>query len=224
MKYSMIVFDMAGTTVEDLDNAVASRLCEALGAVGAKVSIPMVDPVMGIPKPIAIRALLCEARGDAPADSEVQAVHADFQNRIVEHYRHGPHVREMPGASALFEALRRSDVRVTLDTGFDRRTLDTIVERLGWADLVDDAIASDQVERGRPDPQMIHVLMERAGERDPSRVAKVGDSVSDLEQGTAAGCGFLGAVLNDRTRPVLHRFPGLVPLGNLAEVIPALSR
>ena len=224
MKYSMIVFDMAGTTVEDVDNAVASRLCEALGAAGAEVPIRMVDPVMGIPKPIAIRALLGEARGVAPDEAEVKAVHSDFQARIVDHYRHAPHVREMPGASAVFEHLRRCGVRVTLDTGFDRRTLDTIVERLGWAGLVDDAIASDQVVRGRPDPEMIHVLMRRAAVADPALVAKVGDSVSDLEQGTAAACGFVGAVLNERTRPVLQRFPAVVPVRDLGELIPALCR
>jgi phosphonatase-like hydrolase len=223
MKFSMVVFDMAGTTVEDTGNAVACRVQEALGAIGVEVSIEDVDPVMGIPKPVALRMLMNQARGVLPSDQEVREVHGDFQRRIIEHYRSSPEVREVAGATEVFASLRACGVRVTLDTGFDRRTLDTIVERLGWAPLLDDTIASDEVEHGRPDPEMINMLMWRAGIADPARVAKVGDSVSDIEQGVAAGCGFVGAIVNRRTSSEITRFPGVVPVHGLHELPGALG-
>jgi len=219
MAIRLAVFDMAGTTVWDEDDAVAGRLCDALHAAGMQVRPVDVDPVMGIPKPQAIRELMGPDAEDAKAD----AIHADFRRRIVEHYRSAPDVREIDGAGELFRELRSRGVRVALDTGFDRETLDTIVERLGWAGLIDDAIASSEVSRGRPDPEMILVLMERAGIEDPAEVAKVGDSVSDLEQGERAGCGALFAVRNQRTVPALGDHPSAIVIDALDEIIPALE-
>lgn len=224
MKFSMVVFDMAGTTVEDTDNAVASRLCEALAAAGVHLPIPAIDPVMGIPKPLAIQTLLTQVRGFPPRESEVNAIHEDFQARIVHHYQSAPHVREIPGATEAFKFLKSRGVRVTLDTGFDRSILDTIVTRLSWSDLLDDAISSDQVTHGRPHPEMIHVLMQRAGVTNPAEVAKIGDSLSDIEQGLAAKCGLVAAVINQRTTPHLDRFPQAVPVATLSEFVALLTR
>lgn len=219
MPIKMAVFDMAGTTVWDGDNAVARCVCDALRAAGADVSEADVDPVMGMPKPQAVRMLLEQARGAAPSASEVTAVHADFQARAIEHYRAGPGVRELDGATDAFEALRRHGVRVTLDTGFDRTILDAIVARLGWHTLLDDTIASDEVAHGRPAPDLILALMERAGLTDPAEVAKIGDSVSDIEQGLNNRCGLVAAMQGDRTRPVMHRFPGVHAVESLAEFL-----
>lgn len=217
MTIRMMVFDMAGTTVNDEDNAVGRCVAEAVAAAGARVSIEDVNPLMGTPKPRAC-AILLEAGGVDPEPGLVERVHADFQRRIVEHYRSGPGVREMDGASDMFRALRAMGVRVTLDTGFDRVTADVIIQRLGWGpDLIDDSVTSDEVERGRPDPEMIRVLMGRAGVDDASEVGKVGDSVSDLEQGLNAGCGFVGAVLSDRTRPVVDRY-AVTPIEDITEI------
>ena len=44
--------------------------------------------------------------------------------------------------------------------------------------------------RGRPHPDMIHHLMRVLKVEDATRVAKIGDTPSDLHEGTAAGCGF----------------------------------
>lgn len=219
MKMDMFVFDMAGTTVDDSGNFVAEALCAAMIAAGVPTTHAQIDPVMGMPKPEAVRSLLRDARGSEPTDAEVMRIHAEFQNRMVDFYRSAPGVKEIPGASDLFRTLKSKGVRVTLDTGFDRRILDTIVERLGWKDLIDDSAASDEVSRGRPDPELIHVLMKRAGVTDPKRVAKFGDSLSDIEQGLAAGCGFVGAILTSRTRPIVHMFPTVKPMDSIAQAL-----
>lgn len=213
---SMVVFDMAGTTVLDTDNAVAKAVQRALAEAGCKIALADVNPVMGMPKPLAIRSLL-EQFGN-PQQAVPAQVHARFQDIIVEHYRTDPGVAEMPGVSVLFRALREHGIKVTLDTGFDRLTLDTIVERLGWQGLVDASVASDEVQHGRPAPDMIHALMQRLGEADPTRVCKIGDSVSDLEQGLAAGCGLVAAVLCERTAGCWQRYEGVVAVDSIIEL------
>ena len=72
--------------------------------------------------------------------------------------------------------------------GFEFKKL--FIDRLGWGGArpaIDASVASDEVPRGRPHPDMIHHLMRQCGVGDPARVAKVGDTPADLAQGHAAG-------------------------------------
>jgi phosphonatase-like hydrolase len=221
MTISLMVFDVAGTTVNDEGNAVAHCVCDAMRDAGFQVELKDVDPVMGVPKPLAIRSLLSDRLGCAPEAQLVGRIHADFQQRMVTHYRTAPSVRPVNHAESVFEALRRLGVRVTLDTGFDRLILDTILQRLGWdKGAIDDSITSDEVDAGRPAPDMIRTLMRRAGVTDPAAVGKVGDSVSDIEEGLNAGCGLVVAVENERTTPHLHRFAGVPAIERLSELLP----
>lgn len=224
MSLKLIVFDVAGTTVCDDDNAVAGRLCDALQAAGAAITLADVDPVMGMPKPLAVRMLLEQARGQAPADDEVARIHADFQARIVAHYRDADTVKPAPGAVELFAALRERGILIALDTGFDRRTLDTIIARLGWQTLIDDSVTSDEVQRGRPYPDMIEAAMAQAGVAEPAVVGKVGDSASDIEQGINAGCGLVAAIMNARTRAVIDRYPTVHQVTHLNELLPLVDQ
>lgn len=229
MAIDMVVFDMAGTTVDDSDHAVARAISDALADAGVIAERQQVNPYIGTAKPAALRALLTAGRGGVPpSQAEVDAAHANYQRRIIEHYRTGPNVREMTGATALFATLRAAGVRVTLDTGFDRPSADTIIRRMGWdKGAIDDSVTTDEVARGRPDPEMIHVLMRRAGITDPARVAKVGDSVSDIEQGLAARCGLVVAIMSERSRPVVQKYPGVLAfetLEGLADVILGVTK
>ena len=75
-----------------------------------------------------------------------------------------------------------------------RSIVDAIVERLGWADLLDATVASDEVGHGRPQKDLVLEAMARTGITDVQTVAKVGDTPSDVQEGQAAGCGWVIAV------------------------------
>ena len=190
MKPELIIFDMAGTTVYDADGAVARCLCDTLEAAGYPVSMPAAIALMGIPKPVAIRQLLTEQNVTA-GDSQIATLHQDFVSRMLEYYRHSPEVVAITGAEDTFAALRCAGIKIALDTGFSRDIADAIIERLGWQDKIDASITSDEVENGRPHPDMIFALMSHFGISDPARVAKVGDTPSDLREGHAARCGWV---------------------------------
>ncbi len=215
---SLFVFDVAGTTVLDDDDAVGSSVCSALATVDVEAALEMVNPLMGMPKPLAIKILLEKLTGSTPAQDLVEKTHSVFQKLMIQHYQTSSSVEQMPGAVDLFKQLQAGGCKVGLDTGFDRPIMKTIIQRLGWEEVIDDSVTSDEVANGRPDPEMIHVLMERASVVDAERVWKAGDSVSDIEQGLAAGCGKVFAVLSDRTRPVVDQYPGVIPIETLGEV------
>ena len=189
MACKLVVFDMAGTTVQDGEGVVNRALRTALAGYGVNVTFDDVNEVMGLPKPDAIRRLIRGHEGIA-----VAKVYVDFENAMVDHYRTSPEVAAIDGAEAVFTTLRAAGIKVALDTGFARPIVDAIVERLGWAELLDATVASDEVAHGRPQKDLVLEAMARTGITDVQTVAKVGDTPSDIQEGQAAGCMWVIAV------------------------------
>jgi len=221
MQIDLVIFDMAGTTVRD-DDAVNVCLREALANKTA-VTRDEVNKVMGLPKPIAIRLLLEEKLGGPGQVSAavVELVYQDFLARMLNHYRTAPGIEPMPHTLDTFCRLKEAGVRLALDTGFSRPIVDAILERLGWnsGGLLDATVASDEVPRGRPHADLALRAMELTGVRNASRVAKVGDTPSDLQEGIAAGCGMVVGVTNgSHTREQLSAHAHTHLIDSLAEL------
>lgn len=235
MRIELVVFDMAGTTVHDGD-AVHRALQATLAGEGTEVTRDEVNAVMGIPKPEAIRLLLERDVGSALSDrvlaggtlvseARVDALHDDFLRRMVAYYRDDPAVREIAPATLVFEWLREQGIKVALDSGFSRSIVDVIVERLGWTGGVLDAtVASDEVPRGRPYPDLVFRAMELTGVLRAGAVAKVGDTPADLREGTAAGCGLvIGVTDGSHRRDELVGHPHTHLIRGLSELKPLLE-
>jgi phosphonatase-like hydrolase len=209
MGIELVVFDMAGTTVNDEDS-VNGCLRAALQIVGLAVTAVEVNAVMGLPKPDAIAILVKQSGMLDQLRDQIQAIHQDFVDRSIAFYQHDPSVHEVAGASRVFRTLSKAGVRVALNTGFNRSIAQVIIDRLGWSQgrLIDAVICSDEVPRGRPHPDMIQALMNQFGITDPQRVAKVGDTPADLLEGTNADCGLIvGVTHGTHTRQELEPYP-----------------
>jgi phosphonatase-like hydrolase len=215
----LVVFDMAGTTVNDEDS-VNRCVRAALEHVGVTVTPEAVNLVMGIPKPMAIRQLL--ERYERPElIGQLDAIHDDFVRRMIAFYQTDPSVHEIPGASDTFRRLRAAGIKTALDTGFSRDIANVVIERLGWNDkaLLNTTVTSDEVPRGRPHADMIQKAMRELGVTDSKRVAKVGDTPSDLEEGVAAGCGMnVGVTKGSHTAEQLQPFPHTHLIGTVADL------
>jgi phosphonatase-like hydrolase len=222
----LVVFDLAGTTVYDGD-AVNACFRATLAARGIAADPAVVNTVMGLPKPEAIRILLEHfgpPRGVPPSVENINAIHEDFTSRMRHYYATDPAVCEIPGAAAAFADLRRAGIKVALNTGFFRPIADELLTRLGWRSpaIIDADVTSDEVPRGRPHPDMIRHLMTRLGIPDARRVAKVGDTRADLEEGANAGCALvIGVTTGSFSREQLQACPHSHIVKSVAEV-PAL--
>jgi phosphonatase-like hydrolase len=192
----MVVFDVAGTTVFD-DDHVAHALLGALDDLGVRAEADEVARVMGLSKPLALTEL-CRARvADDELDGVVKTAHARFVTRMIEHYETSPSVRPIEGTETTFHALREEGIAVVLDTGFSRPILDAILYRLGWTEgVVDATVTSDEVPAGRPHPFMIQRALGLLGLPSYARIMKVGDTVSDIQEGLAADAAFVVGVLS----------------------------
>ncbi len=171
-RFALACLDMAGTTVRD-DGAVDAAFTSALAAVGVTPGSRFYE--------------------------EAEAVVHEATRAFAEAYQaivaHGD-VTEIAGARSVLRQLRAGGVQVCLTTGFAPSTRDALVAALDWRSEVDLALSPADVGRGRPAPDLVLGAMARLGVADPAAVAVVGDTVSDLQAGHAAGAGAVIGVLS----------------------------
>ena len=192
----LVVFDMSGTTVAD-DGHVVAAFQDALRDCQVSVTEADLQPWRGASKRQVLRVFV-EGHwgvGTQGNDQRVEDAYAAFRSSLEAAYA-GAGVRPIPGAESTFDWLRGRGIKIALTTGFYRRVADIILVSLGWmTEVIDASVCSDDVARGRPAPDMILRAMGATGVADPRRVAKVGDTVLDLEAGQSAGAGLLVGVL-----------------------------
>ncbi|MGO4290059.1 phosphonatase-like hydrolase [Chitinophaga sp. RAB17] len=222
MGIALVVFDIAGTTLHDESN-VAKVLQQTVQLAGVSVTVEEVNEVMGYAKPYAIRYLLQHKQDSRYSDEAfISQLHDRFVADMKSYYATHPAVREKEGVSAVFAALKAKGIKVALDTGFDRAITDVILERVGWQKngLIDAVATSDEVPFGRPYPYMIYRIMEELEIRSIQSVAKTGDTISDLEEGTNAGCRYvIGVTTGAYTREELEKGPHTHLVATLDELL-----
>ena len=208
MKAKLIVFDIAGTTLEDKEDAVATAFSKAMAESGFDFDSTDIKKIMGYKKREAIKMLLVNNKHSAD-EALINKLHDTFIEQVNKYYKKAD-IREINGISELFRKLKARDVFVTLNTGFSRSTTDIIINRLKWLEdgLIDGSIASDEVAYGRPEPDMIRELSSRFEISDPRLIFKVGDTPSDLLEGKNAGCGkTIGVLYGTHNRSELEGYP-----------------
>ena len=175
----LVVFDLAGTTIEATDHIPrAFRL--ALGQYDVHVSDDEITAIRGRSKHEVIPRLLASHMQSPPRRETVEEVFRVFRDCLLDAYTEEG-VTEIAGATETIDWLRSRDVRVALTTGFDRELASLLVRRAGWSRNVDALVAGDEVEHGRPAPDLVFKAMNRTGIRSAATVAVVGDTVFDLE-------------------------------------------
>lgn len=192
----LVVFDIAGTTVSDKGD-VADTFIDAFRQYGYDVSLEDVNKVMGFRKKDAIRSLLKRFAPDAgDLNRFIENIHEAFLSNMLSFYENDPYLQPLPYAESTFEALKHQGIKVALNTGFTKAITNTILKRLHWDkdNALDHVISSDQVPEGRPHPYMIRSIMDALEIEAVKRVAKVGDTEVDVQEGRNAGCGLVVSV------------------------------
>jgi phosphonatase-like hydrolase len=204
---ALVVFDMAGTTIQASDPVPAAFL-QAFQQVGVDLPADAIGSVRGKSKREAIAELLARHLGELEGPPHTESVYADFQDILTATFaREG--VQPIAGADDSFAWLRARDAKVALTTGFDADLASMLVRRVGWQDAVDVIVCNADVPRGRPAPYLIFTAMQRTGVDSVHEVAVVGDTVSDLESAWNAGVAWSIGVLSgahtaDQLRTCAH--------------------
>jgi phosphonatase-like hydrolase len=179
----LMVFDMAGTTVED-GGQVPAAFAAALRECDIALRDEELANVRGASKREAIAELV--ARHAGPAwQGRSEEVYASFVRHLEREFASG--VKPIEGAEAAFDFLRSQGIKIALTTGFDRDVAGMLLDALRWRSRADAFVCGDDVPRGRPAPYLIFQAMAATGADCVHRVAAVGDTTLDLQAGYNAG-------------------------------------
>jgi phosphonatase-like hydrolase len=221
----LVVFDMAGTTIQD-DGQVVDAFTSALTRNGIPVTERDLRPWRGASKRRVLRVFVEGQFGpdDPQNTARVERVYAEFREQLERRFTVQA-ARPIPGAPDTFVWLRDRGIKVALTTGFYRKVADIILDTLGWRpELIAASVSSDEVPAGRPAPYMIFRAMETTGVSDVRRVMKVGDTAFDLMAGRNAGLlGVVGVLSGSQDVEQLgrvqhtHIIPSVAELPNLLE-------
>lgn len=225
MSIELVVFDMAGTTVKD-KNFVGVAFQNAMKSYGYQIAIENINPIMGYEKPVAIRMMLEKHESDKQkiTDQLIDVIHTEFVDSMIRFYETSDDIVPLPNVEETFGILRDAGVKIALDTGFSRNIADVIISRLGWEDKVDFMVASDEVENGRPFPDMIEKIKAALDISSSEFIAKVGDTEVDINEGINSGCKYIiGVTTGAFTREELLPYNPTHIIDNISEVISIIS-
>ena len=221
----MVVFDMAGTTVDE-DMIVYKTLREAINRTGFDFTMEQVlAEAAGKEKVDAIRTIL-RVFAQKEDDALTARIYQDFITRLETAYN-THQIFPQPNADDVFRALKERNVLVVLNTGYNQKTAELLISKLGWemGDEIDGLVTATDVRRNRPFPDMIKLAMDRFGITDAAEVVKVGDSIIDIEEGANAGCRLnIGITTGAHSRQQLQSASPDYIVDNLLEVLPIVEK
>lgn len=220
----MIVFDMAGTVVNE-NNVVYKTVQLALQRGGINITLEQVlADGAGKEKSKAISDLALKFNPSVNDDA-IDNMYHDFVTLLDRAYE-DLHVTPIEGAEKLFHQLKEMGILRILNTGYSKRTAMKLVTKLGWIKDrdYDDIVTASEVPKTRPHPDMIFMAMELMGINNADEVVKVGDSAIDIEEGKNADCGLtVGITTGAHTRDQLAAANPDFIIDNLADLLPLLK-
>jgi HAD superfamily hydrolase (TIGR01509 family) len=136
------------------------------------------------------------------ADDDTRSRLKDLHSR---YYREtAPLLRRLPGARELLEAVDKLGVQIVLATSAPEDELSLLREVLGSDDLVSAVTSSNDVDTAKPQPDIVHVALERVGV-DATDAVFVGDTVWDVEACERAGVPTIAVLSGGVSRGELER-------------------
>jgi len=188
MSIKMVVFDMAGTTIDE-DNIVYKTLHKSINEYGVSVDLLAVLEVgAGQEKLTAIKDIVSKY-GTQEDLLKASDMYNYFINNLQAAYEEFD-IKAMQNAASVLIHLRSKNIIVVLNTGYDRTTAEFILNKIKWTkgNHYDLLVTATDVGKNRPAPDMIHFAMNIFSINDPKSVVKIGDSKIDIEEGQNAHC------------------------------------
>jgi len=204
----LIVCDMAGTTVRD-EHEVESCFTRAAMQTDLQMTDEEILAVQGWAKRHVFEVFWERQVGNRGEvwRNQVENSYNLFRTILEDHYNNSP-IRPTDGCLELFAFLKEKNIPIALTTGFYRKVTNIILKKLGWLQglnekyagnkeaVIQASIASDEVEQGRPRPDMIFKAMQLLNINDAKHVINIGDTPSDIQSGKNAGCRYSCSLSN----------------------------
>lgn len=174
-----VIFDVDGTLVDSNDQH-AHAWVDALTEAGIQVEFAHVRSLIGKGGD----KVLPELTGLSKESPLGQAL-SDRRSEIFRE-RYLPQLKGLPGARALVQRLRDDGHELGIATSAKEDELHSLLRAAHMDDLFEHRTSSDDVDRSKPDPDIIHAALERMHAR-ASDAIMIGDTPYDVTAAARAG-------------------------------------
>ena len=164
---------------------------------------------------------ILENTGFEVSPENIDLIFAYFIDKLAKNYD-TLDVKPLPDVERTFKHLKERNIKVVLNTGYNRKTAESLIVKLGWeeSNQFDLLITASDVNNNRPRPDMILLAMSKLNILDPKKVLKVGDSTVDIQEGQNAECLLsIGITSGAHTREQLREADPDFIIDNVAELI-----
>ena len=201
----LLVCDMAGTVIQE-KGIVYNALFNTIKLINPELKRREINNFYGCNKTEVIDYFVDQQKIDSP-EIVKRNLNSEFNYFLKKEYTENPNVTLIhPNLPHFFNALRDQDIKITLNTGYNKTIQNLLLDKFNLKDHIDDYISSEEVNRGRPFPHMINTLMKRNDISEPKNVIKIGDSVADILEGKNAFCNSVGVLSGSSTKCVLKKY------------------
>jgi HAD superfamily hydrolase (TIGR01509 family) len=177
--YSTILFDVDGTLV-DSNDAHARAWVEAFAEAGVTVDPGQVRRAIGMGG----EKLIPTVSGIDPESKVGERVSARRKEIFREKWL--PQLLAFPDADRLVATLHDRGFRIVAASSAKREELSSLLRVAQAERYFDGTTSSDDAERSKPDPDIIHAALERA-KAAPADAVMIGDTPYDIEAASRAG-------------------------------------
>lgn len=200
LRISAIMLDWAGTTVDHGSIAPVLALQTLFAQHGITLSTEDARRDMGLLKRDHIRAVLSlpnireewrTITGSTPAEADVDSLFHQFgplQMQVITQ-----HSQLIAGVEQAVKSWQDRGIRIGSTTGYTREMLAPVLQQAAANGYRPDAsVCPDEVGAGRPAPWMLMRNAQLIDAYPPSSCVKIGDTISDIEEGRNAGMWTVG--------------------------------
>jgi phosphonoacetaldehyde hydrolase len=195
-----IILDWAGTAVDYGCMGPAAVFVEAFDRFDITVTTGQARQFMGLEKKEHIRAMLHlpeiigswqKQYGREPEEKDVAAIYAQTEPMMVAAITN--HCELIDGVLDFLSAMRGKGVKIGSSTGYTRSMMDVLIPLAAAKGYAPDAVfCSSDVPAGRPYPWMCYANAMRLEVFPMEAMIKIGDTISDIEEGLNAGMWTIG--------------------------------
>ena len=196
----LVIFDLAGTTVDYGCLAPVAAFVEGFKEFGITISFNQAREPMGMEKRVHIRKIgqMSEVvrqwqnvHGRSINEDDIDAMYHAFVPLLLKAL---PDYTELiPGVSNCIDFLKAKDIKFAATTGYFREAANIVLNyaaEAGFSPQV--SCCATEVPLGRPAPWMIFNCMQSLDVYPPLSVVNVGDTRVDVESGLNAGVWSIG--------------------------------
>jgi HAD superfamily hydrolase (TIGR01509 family) len=173
------ILDVDGTLVESND-AHAHAWVDALAEHGLKVPFERVRRLIGKGGD----KLLHEVSGLQEDSAEGKKISKRRQEIFKKSYL--PSLRPTHGAKELLQQMRKAGLKLVVASSAKKDELTPLLRVCGAEKLIQDQTSSDDAERSKPDPDIVHAALKQIA-LVPDKVIMLGDTPYDVEAAGKAG-------------------------------------